>query len=64
MEIIYRTSEGCDYDSREVTQHVRDFVDRGGSAGSLVELLVERGILTLDDVFDKFKKFGDYERIE
>lgn len=65
IELKYRTSEKCDYGDREVTMSIERFVDKSDKGlGALVNLLVDRGVITSDDAYDAFKSSDDYELIQ
>lgn len=64
MRIKYRTSRGCDYDTRLVEEDLDDFVNRSGDIGKLVELLVSAGALSPEKVFDSLKSHDDYGDFE
>jgi hypothetical protein len=67
MRIRYRTSRGCDYDTKLVEEDLDDFVYRSGDIGLLVELLVSAGVLSPEDVFDSLKSqrdYGDFEVVD
>ena len=61
----YSTSRGCDCGDREIEQSVREFVnERNVDVGKLVELLVDRRVLTYHGVFEAMKTHDDYEILE
>lgn len=61
--IKYRTSEDCDFGSREVEVHLKNFVDRKASLGEVIDLLVKLDLIRAEDVYEEFKDFDDYELI-
>jgi len=65
IDIKYRTTRGCGYGDREVTQSLASFVDESSRGlGDLVDLLVRRGAIDSDDAYELFKSSGDYELIQ
>jgi len=63
MILSYTTNRDTDGE-REVMERLSTFVDRSGTLGDLVDLLVTKGLLDLQDVFEKFKTWEDRNRIE
>ncbi len=55
MRIRYTTSRDCDFGERKVEEDLATLVDRRGTLGQLVELLVEKGVLTVEEAFSEFK---------
>lgn len=65
INITYESSRNCDYDSRQVEERLSDLVERSSnSLGTLVELLVDANVLSLDDAYAAFKGFDDYRDVE
>ena len=59
-DIHYTTTRNCDYRDRKGLESIADFVNRDGNMGKLVELLVDRGVLSVTEVFDAFRTSEDY----
>ncbi len=68
--IQYESSYGCkDGEHLKFQAKLSDLVDRAdGGIGTLVELLVNSGVLSLEDAYEAFKGYADHsgtvERIE
>lgn len=58
--IHYRTTKGCDYGDRQVSDSVKDYVNARGGDGYLVKALVHKDLLTTRDVFDTYSGHDEW----